>query len=102
MFLQFTAMSKKFAPSSACLSVSYLEETILFPKLLFLHFTLTECKFIEEIFKRFMSDGFVLWPKNVNIDVFRELLDELYPSLKFIVEKGKSSCEQKFDTLAQV
>ena len=49
-----------------------------------------------------MSDGFVLWPKNVNINVFRELLDELYPSLKLIVEKGKSSWEQKFDTLAQV
>ena len=49
-----------------------------------------------------MSDGFVLWPKNVNINVFRELLDELYSSLKFIVEKGKSSWEQKFDTLTQV
>ena len=36
-----------------------------------------------------MDNGFVLWPKNANIDVFRELLDELYTSLKFTVEKGK-------------
>ena len=45
----------KFAPPDAYLSVSYLEETILF------HFILTECKLIAEIFKRFMDDGFGLW-----------------------------------------
>ena len=77
MFLQLvgTAMCTKFAPPYACLSVGYLEETILFPRLLPLHFTLTECKLIEEIFKRFIDDGFVLWPKNANIDVFRKLLN---------------------------
>ena len=91
MFLQLvgTAMCTKFAPPYACLSVGYLEETILFPRLLPLHFTLTECKLIEEIFKRFIDDGFVLWPKNANIDVFRKLLNELHPSLKFTVEKEK-------------
>ena len=104
MFLQLvgTAMRKKFAPLYACLSVGYLEETILFARLLPLHFTLTECKLIEEIFKRFMDDGFVLWPKNANTDVFRELLNELHPSLKFTVEKGKNCCEQNFDTFVQV
>ena len=104
MFLQVvgTAMGTKFAPPYACLSVDYLEETILFPRLLPLHFTLTECKLIEEIFKRFMDDGFVLWPKNANIDIFRKLLNELHSSLKFTVEKGKNSCEQNFDTFAQV
>ena len=91
MFLQLvgTAMGTKFAPPYACLSVGYLEETILFPSLLPLHFTLTECKLIEEIFKRFMDDGFVLWPKNGNIDIFRKLLNKLHPSLKFTVEKEK-------------
>ena len=39
--------------------------------------------------------------KNANIDVSRELLNELHPSLKFTVEKGKSSCEQNFDTFVQ-
>ena len=104
MFLQLvgTAMGTKFAPPYACLSVGYLEEAILFPRLLPLHFTLTKSKLIEEIFKRFTNDGFVLWPKNANIDVFRELLNELLLSLKFTVEKGKNSCQQNFDTFAQV
>ena len=54
-------MGTKFAPPyNACLSDGYLEETVLFSRLLPLHFTLTECKLIEEIFKRFMDDGFVL------------------------------------------
>ena len=39
------------------LSVNYLKETILF--------TLTECKLIEEIHKRFMDDDFALWPKKM-------------------------------------
>ena len=49
-----------------------------------------------------MDNGFVLWPKNANIDVFRELLDELYTSLKFTVEKRKRNCEQNFDTFVKV
>ena len=84
------------------MSVGYLEETILFPQLLFLHFTLTECKSIEEMFKRFVNDGFVLWPKNANIDVFRELVSKLHPSLKFTVGKGKISCQENSDTFVQV
>ena len=63
---------------------------------------LTECKLIEEIFKRFMDDGFVLWLKYPNIDVFREVSNELHPSMKFKVEKGKNSCEQNFDSFVQV
>ena len=65
MFLQLlgTAMSTKFAPPYAFLSGGYSEETILFPHLLHLHFTLAECRLIEEIIKRFLDDGFVLWPK---------------------------------------
>ena len=47
-----------------------------------------------------MKDRFVLWPKYNNIDLFRELLNE--HSLKFTVEKGKSSCKENFDTLVQV
>ena len=89
MFLQLlgTAMSTKFAPPYAFLSGGYSEETILFPHLLHLHFTLAEYRLIEEIIKRFLDDGFVLWPKkNANIDVFRELLNELHSSLKLTVD----------------
>ena len=43
MLLQLvvTAIGTKFAPPYACLSVDYLEEAILFPRLLLLHFTLS-------------------------------------------------------------
>ena len=104
MFLQLvgTAMGTKFAQPYACVSVGYIEQTIFFPRLLPLHFTLTECKLIEEIFERFMDDGFVLWSKNAKFDVFRKLLIELDPSLKFTVEKEKNSCGQNFDTFVQV
>ena len=39
---------------------------------------------------------------NADIDIFRKLLNELHPSLKFTVEKGKNSREQNFDTFVQV
>ena len=42
-----TATGTKFDPPYACLSVGYLEETILFPRLLPLYFTLTDQKLIE-------------------------------------------------------
>ena len=99
MFLQLvgTAMGMEFAPPYACLGVGYLEETISFPPLSPLHFTLTECILIKEIFKHFMDDGLVLRPKNANIDVFSKVLNEQHLSLKSAVEKGKNSCKQNFD-----
>ena len=95
-------LRKILIPTYACLSVGYLEETIFFSQLLPLHFTLTECKLTEERFTHFMNYTFTLLPKKSNFDVFRELLNELHPSLKFTVEKGKNNCEQNFDTFVQV
>lgn len=40
--------------------------------------------------------------KDVDIDGFREVLNELHPLLKFIVVEIKTSHEQKCYTLAQV
>ena len=52
MFLQLvgTAMGTKSTSPYACPSVAYLEETIFITRLLPLHFTLTKCKLIEEVF----------------------------------------------------
>ena len=79
LILSNSAIDMKFAPPDAYLNVSYLEETILF------HFILTECKLIAEIFKRFMDDGFGLWPNYADNGVFREVLNEL----KMTIEKRK-------------
>ena len=87
MFLQLagTAIRATFGSLYACLSfdcswptifaMGYLKETLLFPRLLPLNFTLAECKLNEEIFRRFTDDGFVLWSKNANTDVFRKFLN---------------------------
>ena len=53
-------MGTKFAPPYVCLSMGHLEKTILFSRLLLLHFKITEYKLIEDIVKHFMDDGFVL------------------------------------------
>ena len=42
-----------------------------------------------------MNDGFVLWPKLANINVFREHLNELHPSLRFTVAKLKKIIVKK-------
>ena len=81
MFLQLvrTAMGKKSAPPYACPC----------PRLLPLNFILTGCNLIKEMLKRFIDDGFVLWQKDANINIFREILHELYFSLKFTAKKMK-------------
>ena len=48
-------MGTEFAQPYAYLNVRYLEGTILFPRLLQLHFILTESKLIEEMFQCFMA-----------------------------------------------
>ena len=40
--------------------------------------------------------------KNTNIDVFRELLNELQSSLRFTVEKKTNIYEKRFNTFLQV
>ena len=65
-----TAMGHKFAPPYACLAVGYLEENKLFPVLLPLHFELSKCHLIEEILERYVDDGFVIWPDDLDLELF--------------------------------
>ena len=92
MFLKLngTALGAKYIPPYASFIVVDFEKTILFPRLLSLHFTLIECKLIEEIFNRCMDDGFVSWLKNADIVVFKNVFNKLHPTLKFIVRKRKT------------
>ena len=55
---------------------------------------------IEEIFKRFIDDGYVSWPKNVNTDVFKSYSMRYIPHWN--LKKMKNSCEQNFDNFWQL
>ena len=61
MFLQLVGygMGTKLAPLYQCLSVGYLEKSYFITKVITLTL-LSKCNLIEEIFKRFKDNGFVL------------------------------------------
>ena len=82
-----TAMGTKFAPPYACLTMGYLEETKLYPKLSRL-FTPPVCEMIMEFFRRYIDDCFQPWPRSANIDTFLNLLNDLHPDITFTMEKG--------------
>ena len=42
-----------------------------------------------------MDNGLVSWPKNATIDVFKELLNEIHPSLKFYSRKREKMVVNK-------
>ena len=58
-----TSMGTKMAPPYACLTIGFLEETVLFPTLLPSKFSKEECERIIELFFRFMDDGTSFFPK---------------------------------------
>ena len=66
-----TAMSTKFAPTCANLFVGFLEETVLFPVELMKYFTHDNCNMIEELFKRYMDDGFLPWHSALDLNALK-------------------------------
>ena len=85
--LNGTAMGTKFAPPYACLTMGYLEETKLYPRLS-RFFTPPVCEMIIEFFRRYIDDCFQAWPRSANIEEFLDLLNSLHPDIKFTMEKG--------------
>ena len=82
-----TAMGTKFAPPYACLTMGYLEETKLYPRLP-LMFSPSVCSMIIDFFRRYIDDCFQPWLRSANIDVFLDLLNDLHPDISFTMEKG--------------
>ena len=82
-----TAMGTKFAPPYACLTMGYLEETRLYPRLQ-LHFSPSICDMIIEFFRRYIDDCFQPWLRSADIKVFFDLLNDLHPDITFTMEKG--------------
>lgn len=83
-----TAMGTKFAPPYACLVIGYLEETKLNLELR-IYFNEYFSNLILEIFLRYLDDGFILWPSELDINIFINILNQLNPSISFTIEPGK-------------
>ena len=79
------AMGTDFAPPYANISVGYLEETKLYDELS-KHFDKMICDIIMEFYFRFMDDGFLPWPTEVDIKIFHDIINNLDPNLEFTIE----------------
>ena len=75
-------METKCAPPYACLTMEYQEESKLFTKELPKYFSVEECELIKEVFKRYMDDDFIFWPKHLDLKYFSTCLSNLHPSIK--------------------
>ena len=78
-----TAMGKSFAPPYACLTMGYLEETILFPKLLPRYVSTDIVVLIIEFFLRFIDDGIMVLPVEVQAEYFLKILNMMHPAIKY-------------------
>ena len=80
-----TAMGKEVAAPYACLTVGFLEETILFPHLLPLHFGENTAREIEKNFYRFVDDGINPIPKSISANKFNDVLNSMNPAVQYTV-----------------
>lgn len=78
----------KFAPKHATLVLGYLEETV-YRKVEDV-FDLNFKTYIEENFKRFLDDCFILFRKSdEDLTKLHELINILHPSLYFTMDKSR-------------
>ena len=78
-----TAMGKEMAGPYACLTVGYLEETILFPRLLPAHFPMSTVERIVNNFYRFVDDGITAPPDIIQPNNFLNILNSMNPSIQY-------------------
>ena len=86
-----TAMGKEMASPYACLTVGYLEETILFPKLLPKFFKSPILEQIIEHYFRFVDDGIIVLPNDFPAEKFLEILNSMHPSIQFTITKSTTT-----------
>ena len=86
-----TAMGTKLAPPYACLSHGFLEETILFTKILPHYFSPQVCVHIENKYKRYMDDGFLSLPGTIDISTFLSCMNSQHPDIKFTTKTATIS-----------
>ena len=86
-------MDTKFAPSYACLTIGFLEETLLFPVALSKYFSQHSCKYIEANFFRYMNDAFISLTEDLDPNLLQHALNEFNPSIKLTMEKGEKDAD---------
>ena len=83
-----TAMGKSFAPPYACLTMGFLEETILIPKLIPRNFDAETSKMIIDFLMRYIDDDILVLPEIVSSERFLEVLNSMDPSIQFTVTEA--------------
>ena len=83
-----TGMGIDFAGPYSCLTIGYLERTKLFNTYIPRFYSNEDAALLKKMFKRYVNDGFILWPKHLDIDKFIEILNQLHPSIRFTIVKG--------------
>ena len=80
-----TAMGKEVASPYACLTVGYLEETILFPTVIPSRFDSETAEEIIENFYRFVDDGVSPLPLTVPGDTYLDALNSMDSSIQYTI-----------------
>ena len=76
-------MGKSFAPHYACLTMGYLEETILIPTLMPQYFDTNTQEVIIRAFMRYIDDGIIELPKSIPMETFLGVLNRMHPSIQY-------------------
>jgi hypothetical protein len=87
--LSGTAMGASFASFYACLTIGYLEETKLFPKINET-FSAANAAILKETFKRFMDDGIVFLPSDIQKTIFLQLLNDMHRNIVYTLEDSET------------
>ena len=82
-----TAMGKSFAPPYACLTIGYLEATILFPKLIPRYFDPVTSRMIIEFFMRYIDDGIIVLPDSVSVQYFLKIINSMHASIQYTISE---------------
>ena len=83
-----TAMGTKFAPAYATLVLAYLEEKMY--KKSETEFSQNFRLYLEENFKRFLDDCFLIFNQpEKDLDKFHHLLNSLHPSIRYTIDKSR-------------
>ena len=76
-----------------------MQETKLFPIELPKYFSTKEIQIIKKVFRRYMEDGFLLWPAMLNFGYFMVCLNNFRPAINCTYEKGKVTRIKKVNSV---